>query len=229
MSSIRVLVVDDHAMFRRGLTDLLAEEADIEVVGEAGDSREAVRQVEALRPDLVCMDVNMPGSDGIATTAAVCERWPESKVLMLTVSEDPVTLFRSMAAGASGYVVKNAPPSQVLESVRQAAQGWVAIAPAVAPLFLQTLSGGQGAPRGTVEGVGRTARTELSRREVEVLRFVTRAYTNAEIAVGLGVSLDTVKSHVRSILSKLRVHSKREALQRARELGMLEVDEDRGG
>lgn len=227
MSAIRVLVVDDHSMFRRGLVDLLSDEDGVEVVGEAGDGRETLRQVETLRPDVVCMDVNMPEPDGIATTAAVSERWPGTRVLMLTVSEDPETLFRSMAAGASGYVLKTSSPGEIVDNLCRVAQGWVAIAPAVAPLFLQTLGEGREASEDLGRSEGAVTQTVLSRREAQILRFVTRAYTNAEIAAELDLSLETVRSHVRRMLDKLQVHSKREVVQRARELGLIGPDEPR--
>lgn len=218
MSPLRVLVVDDHALFRRGLVEMLAEEPDFQVVGEADGGREAVARAVALAPDVVLMDVAMPGTDGVAATAALCQREPPPKVLMLTVAEDSATLFRAMAAGARGYVLKTATPAEILDALRQVAQGWVVISPAMAPLLLAHLTeGGRGAPppvslRGPL--------TPLTPREQEVLRLIARGLTNQEIAQELVISVDTVKSHVRAILDKLQAGSKREAMIWARDQGM---------
>lgn len=218
MSPLRVLVADDHALFRRGLVELLAEEPDIQVVGEAADGREAVARAEALSPEVILMDVAMPGTDGVAATAALCQRESPPKVLMLTVAEDPDTLFRAMAAGARGYVLKTASPQEILEALRQVAQGWVVISPAMAPLLLGHLrGGGQGTPHPS--GL-QQPETPLTPREEEVLRLIARGLTNQEIAQELVVSVDTVKSHVRAILGKLQAGSKREAMAWARAQGI---------
>ena len=218
MSPVRVLVADDHALFRRGLVDLLAEEPDIEVGGEAADGREAVARAEALSPEVILMDVAMPGTDGVAATAALCQRESPPKVLMLTVAEDPNTLFSAMAAGARGYVLKTASPLEILDALRQVAQGWVVISPAMAPLLLGHLRQGEGralSPRSRQQ-----PQTPLTPREEEVLRLIARGLTNQEIARELVVSVDTVKSHVRAILDKLQASSKREAMAWARERGI---------
>ncbi|MFH1140333.1 MAG: response regulator transcription factor [Chloroflexota bacterium] len=218
MSPLRVLVADDHALFRRGLVDLLAEEPDIEVVGEAGDGREAVAQAEALAPEVILMDVNMPGSDGIAATAALCQRDPPPKVLMLTVTEDSDTLLRAMAAGALGYILKTASPQEILDALRQVAQGWVVISPAMAPLLLGHLRvGGRSAP--SLPSL-QQSETPLTPREEEVLRLIAHGLTNQEIAQELVISVDTVKSHVRAILGKFQASSKREVAAWARSQGI---------
>ena len=219
MSPVRVLVVDDHSLFRRGLLEMLGEEPDIQVVGEAANGREAVARAEVLAPDVIIMDVAMPGTDGVAATAALCQREPPPKVLMLTVAEDPDTLFRAMAAGARGYVLKTASPAEILDALRQVAQGWVVVSPVMAPLLLGHLSGGGwgGAqPPHTLLGL----QTALTPREEQVLQIIARGLTNPEIAEELVVSVDTVKSHVRAILDKLQAGSKREAMAWAREHGM---------
>jgi two-component system NarL family response regulator len=220
VSPLRVLVVDDHSLFRRGLLDMLAEEPDIQVVGEAADGREAVARAEALAPDIVLMDVSMPGINGVAATAALCQRDPPPKVLMLTVAEDSDTLFRAMAAGARGYVLKTTSPAEILDALRQVAQGWVVISPAMAPLLLAHLrEGGRGAPPpASLQG----PEIPLTPREEEVLRLIARALTNQEIAQELVISVDTVKSHVRAVLGKLQAGSKREAMVWAREQGLLD-------
>lgn len=218
MSPVRVLVVDDHALFRRGLVEMLGEEADIQVVGEAANGREAVARAEALAPDIILMDVAMPDTDGVAATAALCQREPPPKVLMLTVAEDPDTLFRAMASGARGYVLKTASPAEILDALRQVAQGWVVVSPVMAPLLLGHLrEGGRGVqPSYPLLGL----QTALTPREEQVLQIIARGFTNQEIAQELVVSVDTVKSHVRAILDKLQASSKREAAAWAREHGM---------
>ncbi len=218
MSPVRVLVADDHALFRRGIVDLLGDEPDIQVVGEAADGREAVARAEALAPDVILMDVAMPGTDGVAATAALCQREPPPKVLMLTVAEDPDTLFRAMVAGARGYVLKTASPQEILDALRQVAQGWVVISPTMAPLLLGHLRQGEG--RALSPRILPQPETPLTPREEEVLRLIARGLTNQEIAQELVVSVDTVKSHVRAVLGKLQASSKREAAAWAREQGM---------
>ncbi|MBI2919146.1 MAG: response regulator transcription factor [Chloroflexi bacterium] len=218
MSPLRVLVADDHALFRRGLVELLAEEPDIQVVGEAADGREAMARAEALAPEVILMDVAMPGTDGVAATAALCQREPPPRVLMLTVAEDSDTLFRALAAGARGYVLKTASPQEILEALRQVAQGWVVVSPAIAPLLASRLRGGE---RGASPSpYALPPQAGLTRREEEVLRLISRGLTNPEIAQELVVSPDTVKSHVRAILDKLQARSKREAMTWARKQGL---------
>ncbi|MBI4281927.1 MAG: response regulator transcription factor [Chloroflexi bacterium] len=217
MSPLRVLVVDDHALFRRGLVEMLGEESDIQVVGEAADGREAVAQAEALAPDVILMDVTMPGTDGVAATAVLCQRESPPRVLMLTVADDPYTLFLAMAAGAQGYVLKTGTPAEILDALRQVAQGWVVVSPAMAPLLLGQLRGsGQNAPL----QIPRSLQVALTPREEQVLHLIARGLTNREIAQELVVSVDTVKSHVRAVLGKLQAGSKREAMAWAREQGM---------
>jgi DNA-binding NarL/FixJ family response regulator len=182
LSQVRVLVVDDHALFRRGLVDLLASAEDVEVVGEAGGAIEALEKASALAPDVVVMDVRMPGVSGDMAVAMFAEQHPETKVLMLTVSEEPESLFQAMAAGARGYVLKTASPSDILEAFRQVSQGWVVISPAMAPLLLKHLTGGRDErPQATTPSA--EARSfGLTPREKDVLTLVARAYTNGEIA-----------------------------------------------
>lgn len=221
MSPVRVLVVDDHDLFRRGLVDLLAQAEDVEVVGEASNATEALAKAAALAPEVVFMDVQMPGLSGVEAVAALTQRHPEMKVLMLTVSEAPETLFQSLAAGARGYVLKTTSPAQILEAFRQVSQGWAVISPAMAPLLLEHLSQqGPEPPRPAPDEVD-TSSTGLTRRETEVARLIARGYTNTDIAAELSVSEDTVKTHVRNTLGKLQMSSKREVVARVAELGLL--------
>ena len=139
MDPIKVLVADDHDLFRRGLIEVLREEADIDVVGEARNGQEAVAKTGELAPDVVFMDLNMPEQNGIEATAYLNQSSPNVKVLVLTVSEEPTDLFRALGVGALGYVLKTASPRDILDALRQVHQGWVVISPSMAPRFLADL------------------------------------------------------------------------------------------
>ncbi|MCH8086291.1 MAG: response regulator transcription factor [Chloroflexi bacterium] len=214
MTKINVVVVDDHDLFRRGLIDVLSEEADINVVGQARDGIEAVERVEELSPDVVCMDLNMPNQGGIKTTAELASRCPDVKVLILTVSEEATDLFQALGMGALGYVLKTASPKEIVDALRQVHQGWVVISPAMAPRMLADL--------GTSESVRSMPQTrdasegyltQLTLREEEILRLVGQAMSNAEIARALVLSENTVKTHIKNILSKLHVKNRSQAAQ----------------
>ena len=140
MNRIRVLLVDDHDLFRRGLAEVLEEEPDIQVVGQARDGREASEKASELAPDAVFMDLNLPGQSGIESTAYLTQRWPQVKVLVLTVSEEPADLFRALGVGALGYVLKTASPKDIIDALRNVYQGWVVISPAMAPRFMADLA-----------------------------------------------------------------------------------------
>lgn len=223
MSRITVLVVDDHALFRRGLIEVLAEESDIEVVGEAADGHEAIEKAASLRPDVVFMDLNMPGQDGITSTAYLTQRWPDMKVLILTVSEEPSDLFDVLRVGARGYVVKTASTVEIADALRQVHQGWVVLSPAMAPRFLADLAQPSGPRSAPQSAQGKEAAAwQLTNRELEVLQLVARHLSNIEVASALVISENTVKTHIKSILSKLQAKSRREALVQAERFGLLE-------
>lgn len=223
MSQIRVLLADDHDLFRRGLAEVLEEEEDIEVVGQARDGREAVQRAEELRPDVVFMDLNMPGLGGIEATAYITQHWPDIKCLILTVSEEPGDLFRALGVGALGYVLKNAAPSNIVDSLRNVHQGYVIVSPHMAPRFLSELSQGSdsraaGAPSGP------KVETQLTLREQEILQHVSRGLSNAQIAGTLTVSENTIKTHIKNILGKLHSKNRSEAVAYAARLGFLKDD-----
>ncbi|MBM3943958.1 MAG: response regulator transcription factor [SAR202 cluster bacterium] len=221
MNTIRVLVVDDHDLFRRGLAEVLDEQAGIQVVGEASDGKEAVEKALATSPDVVFMDLNMPGQGGIEATAYIRQRWPEIKVLVLTVSEEPADLFKALSVGALGYVLKTANPREIVEALHQVHQGWVVVSPSMAPRFISEL----GRPSHTAP-MAESANSEeidaqLTLREQEILQLVARDMSNAEIAGDLVVSENTVKTHVKNILSKLHSKNRSEAVAYASRLGFL--------
>ena len=183
MSPIRVVVADGHDLFRRGLIEVLQEEPDIEVVGEAQHGGEAVERVNELAPDVVFMDLNMPGQSGIEATAYLNQSSSDVKVLVLTVSEEPADLFCALGVGALGYVLKTASPREIIDALHQVQQGWVVVSPAMAPRLLSELD-----QPGT-SGVGPrspssilAAETQLTLREQDVLKLVARGMSNAEIA-----------------------------------------------
>ena len=221
---IRVLVVDDHDLFRRGLTEVLEEEPGIQVVGEARNGQEGIDKAAELEPDVVFMDLNMPGQGGIETTAYITQRWKDMKVLVLTVSEEPDDLFRALGVGALGYVLKTASPTEITEALRQVQLGWVVVSPAMAPRFLAEMgSPSSPAPAPAAQSPGGTSAVDhqLTLREQEMLRQVARGLSNAEIGDVLVVSENTVKSHVKNILSKLQTKNRSEAVAYGASLGFL--------
>ena len=222
MNTIRVLVVDDHDLFRRGLIEVLDEESDMEVIGEARNGLEAIARVEELSPDVVFMDLNMPGQNGIETTAFLTQKWPDMKVLVLTVSEEAADLYSALRVGARGYVLKISNPQEIIDALRQVHQGWVVVSPAMAPRFLSELGepGSQG-PARTAEGLP-PRETQLTMREQEILRLVARGFTNANIVDELLVSENTVKTHIKNILGKLQMKNRSEAASYASRVGLTQ-------
>jgi len=213
-AAVRVLVVDDHALFREGLVGILDRQPDFEVVGQAGDGLEAIVKARQLRPDLVLMDVSMPGCDGIEATREIARAAPEVAVVMLTMRDDEDKLFDALRGGARGYLLKDIEAKTLLSLLRGAAKGHAAITPALAGRILsefQRLARNQRASGGAPPG----PTDDLTPREREVLGMIAEHATDKEIAASLAISLSTVKSHVRSILSKLHVHSRHEAARRA--------------
>jgi two-component system NarL family response regulator len=205
---IRVLIADDHALFRRGLTMVLVSEPGIEVVGEAQDGVEAVSRAEELAPDVVLMDVRMPRLSGIEATRAIRETAPTAKILMLTVSDEEDDLFDAIKAGANGYLLKEISIEEVADAVRAVVTGQSLISPSMASKLLNefnTLS-----KQATEKQ--RYATPRLTDRELEVLKLVAQGMRNSEIAESLYISENTVKNHVRNILEKLQLHSRMEAV-----------------
>ena len=218
MSRIRVLVVDDHPLFRQGLMEMLSEEEDIEVVGEAASGMEAIQKAGALSPDVVCMDLHMPEQGGIETTAYLVQQWPQIKVLVLTVSEEPASLIQVLGLGALGYVLKTASPQQIVDALHQVYQGWVVISPAMAPWLLADLQRvAEASPAHQSTGA---EERRLTNREQEILQKVGQGLSNIEIAAALVMSDNTVKTHIKSILAKLRLRNRSQAATYAARLGL---------
>jgi two-component system, NarL family, response regulator NreC len=202
---IRVLVVDDHAVVRSGLKLLLAAEDDIEVVGDAGNAEQATLRSELLRPDVVLLDVVMPGRSGIDATPEILERSPETKVLVLSMQDDPRYVREAFAAGASGYVLKEAADSEVVHAVREVADGGRYVNPELGA----RLAAADARARAEEEA------DPLSDREREVLRLLALGHTNQEIAKQLYISVRTAESHRAHIMQKLRLASRAELVRYA--------------
>ena len=217
---IRVVVVDDHALFRRGLDNVLSGEPDLEVVGEAADGLEALEVCAALAPDVVLMDVRMPGASGIEAARRIREARPETRVVMLTVSDDEEDLFEAVRAGANGYLLKEVSIDEVADAVRVVARGHSLVSPSMASKLLAEFN--RLAARS--ESRQRTDSASLTERELEVLRLVADGLTNREIARELFIAENTVKNHVRNILEKLHLHSRMEAVVFAMREKLLDVD-----
>jgi len=202
MQPLRLLLVDDHALFREGLISLLSYQNDFTIVGEAEDAESALVQAHALEPDMVLMDIELPGEDGVVATQRLKMEMPAVTVVMLTVRDDTQTLFEAIKAGAQGFLVKNVRSRELLEQLRGLAQGEAAISRRMAARILEEIRG-QTEPFGPEE--------ELTAREIEVLELVADRLSNAQIAQRLVVSEHTVKNHMKSILSKLHLRNRHQA------------------
>ncbi len=216
---IRVMICDDHALFRRGLIMVLEAEDDIEVVGEAEDGRDAVERVADIVPDVVLMDVRMPEIDGIEATRLIAERAPSAKILMLTVSDEESDLYEAIKAGATGYLLKEISIEEVASAVRAVVSGQSLISPSMASKLLTEFT--NLAKRADERTSVPTPR--LTERELEVLRLVAQGMSNREIAGELYISENTVKNHVRNILEKLHLHTRMEAVMYAVREKLLDI------
>lgn len=205
---IRVLVADDHVLFRRGLEMVLAAEDDIAIVGEAGDGAEAYARAVDLLPDVVLMDVRMPRRSGIEACSDIKSAVPSTRIVMLTISDEESDLFEAVRAGANGYLLKDVPGEEIAEGIRAVMDGQSLISPSMAGALLAEFAE---LSRRSAEAV-RVPVPRLTERELEVLRLVARGMANKEIAAQLFISENTVKNHVRNILEKLQLHSRMEAV-----------------
>lgn len=214
---IRVLVVDDHELFRRGIVVLLESDPNIEVIGQAGDGAEAVAIAGSSAPDVVLLDVRMPKLSGIEACAAIKEAVPAAQILMLTMSDEEADLYEAVKSGASGYLLKDSSLEEVAHAVRVVAEGQSLITPSMAAKLIDEFKQLSKADRSPVPGL------RLTDRELEVLRLVARGLNNREISQELFISENTVKNHVRNILEKLQLHSRMEAVMYAVREKLFEV------
>jgi DNA-binding NarL/FixJ family response regulator len=209
---IRALIVDDHALFRRGLEMVLAAEDDIELVGEASDGTEAVQKAGESLPDVVLMDIRMPKSSGIQACRAMKEVAPSAKIVMLTISDEEADLFEAIRAGASGYLLKDIPLDEVADVVRAVHGGQSLINPSMAAKLLTEFAALARREQEEQQPAERVPAPKLTDREMQVLKLVARGMNNRDIAKELFISENTVKNHVRNILEKLQIHSRMEAV-----------------
>jgi DNA-binding NarL/FixJ family response regulator len=214
---IRVAVVDDQELFRRGLTMLLSVEEDIEVVGEAGDGVAATELAAATVPDVVLMDVRMPKRSGIEACLAIKDVAPTARIIMLTVSDEEADLYEAVKNGASGYLLKDSSIDEVAQAVRVVADGQSLISPSMAIKLLDEFKQMSRSDRQQVPS------PRLTERELEVLKLVAQGLNNREIAKRLFISENTVKNHVRNILEKLQLHSRMEAVMYAVREKLLDI------
>lgn len=212
MEKIRVLIADDHTLFRYGLRAMLSSEADIEIAGEVTTGDEAVAAAAQLRPDVILMDINMPGISGIEATRRVARQHPEISILMLTMFDDN-SVFAAIRAGARGYVLKGATGAETLRAIRAVAGGEAIFSPAIASRLMEHFA----APRSTDS---EQPFPELSEREREILELIAQGLTNNTIAERIYLSPKTIRNQVSNIFDKLQVHDRAEAIVRAREAGL---------
>jgi len=217
MEPVKVLVVDDHALFRRGIVTVLANQENISVVGEANNGLEAIEKAAELAPDVIVMDLNMPQCNGLEATQVLQARMPQINILVLTVSENEADLFRAIKFGATGYILKNTEPEELVQAIAHIAQGGVIISPVMAAKLLTEF-------KGSATGVKAKAAVDeeaaLSPREDEVLRLVAQGATNKEIADSLFISENTVKTHLRNIMDKLHLANRSQAAAYAVKRGL---------
>lgn len=214
MTPIRLLVVDDHALFRTGLISLLAGMPEFDVVGEAGCGKEAIELVSQAKPDVVLMDVNMPGMGGVETVKAIKEA-EDPRIIMLTISKNDDDLFGAISAGADGYLLKNASPDELCKSILNVHAGMSVLSPDITRRVIQAVN---------IDQVNLSNRG-LSDREMDVLQCLAKGMTTSQVSTDLFISENTVKTHVRHILEKLEASNRAEAVSKAIHLGLIRQDE----
>ncbi|MGD8806155.1 MAG: response regulator transcription factor [Chloroflexota bacterium] len=213
--TIRVLIVDDHQLFRDGLRVLILSAADMEVAGEASTGKAAVQMAAESKPDVVLMDIQMPDMDGIEATKVLIERDPELNILMVTMFEDDQSVFAAMRAGARGYILKGAKHDEMLRAIRAVGSGEAIFSPGIASRMMAFFTTSRVA-------IPAEAFPDLTEREREVLELIAQGKSNAEIARALVISVKTVRNHASNIFNKLQVTDRAQAAIRAREAGLGE-------
>ena len=216
MTKIRVLLADDHAILREGLKALLGLADDIEVIGEAADGQEAIDRVAALGPDVVIMDVSMPGLGGLEATLEIRKQRPDTRILVLTQYEDPEYVRRFLQAGVSGYVLKKSAGADLAAAIRAAYRGGLVLDPEVAKAALR--------PQATTGAAGARPYETLTDREKQVLKLVAEGKSNKEVATILGISVKTAMSHREHLMEKLGLHSRTELIHFAIREGVVRVE-----
>ncbi len=207
---IRLVVVDDHSLFRRGLVSLLSEMEDFDVIGEASNGREALRVIADTNPDVILLDVNMPTMGGVDTLRALRKAGMETPVLMLTISQQSEDLIRAIQAGASGYLLKNTEPEILRKTIELVHIGEAVLAPEMTEHVFRLMRSGE-----------LNFNDLLSDRELDVLRLLARGSTTSQVATDLYISENTVKTHIRHIFEKLEVNNRAEAVAKATQMGLI--------
>ena len=218
MAPIRVLIADDHTLFRRGIAAALANQAELAVVGEAVDGLEAIKKAKELIPDVVLMDLNMPNCSGLEATQALQSEMPQVKILVLTVSDSESDLFAAIKFGARGYLLKKAEPEELAHAIISVAEGGVMVSPLMATKLLAEFND---LTAGAQKEVPEQAEAHLSPREGEVLQLVAKGSTNKEIADSLFISENTVKTHLQNIMEKLHLANRSQAAAYAVKKGLV--------
>jgi DNA-binding NarL/FixJ family response regulator len=213
MSTLTVLIVDDHPLFRKGLRTLLESMPDIEVIGEAISGKEAVEMATAHQPDVVLMDLQMPGGSGLAAIRELGKSSPNIRILVVTLFEDDESVFAALRAGARGYILKDADEEEMMRAIRAVGGGEAIFSAAIASRLMDYFAASRSL-------IPQEVFPELTEREREILTLIARGKTNAEIAAELTISLKTVRNHVSNIYSKLQVADRTQAAIRAREAGL---------
>jgi two-component system nitrate/nitrite response regulator NarL len=221
---VSLLLVDDHVLFRDGLVSLIAPQPDFQVVGQASTVREAIGLAQKLHPDIVLMDFTLPDGNGLEATQAILADRPETKIVFLTIHDDDVTLFKAIRAGAAGFVFKNTRASELLKRLREVARGEAGISPAIARRILEEFARTPASPAqlNTAQAGGLTV------REAEIVREIMCGASNREIAARLVISENTVKNHVRNVLTKLQLRNRREIGEYGRRRGLTPPPDSAG-
>lgn len=213
MEALRILIADDHPLFRHGVREVLNLAADVEVTGEATSGEETITQAEALQPDVILMDVNMPGVNGIEATRRILHDSPHIRILVVTMFEDDGTVFAAMRAGARGYILKDADKENILRAIQAVGNGEAIFSPTIATRLIDFFATQS-------SSLPKEVFPSLTEREREILQLIARGRSNTEMARELSLSPKTVYNYVSNILSKLQVADRAQAIIRAREAGM---------
>ncbi len=215
---IRILLADDHALFREGLKSLLESEPDFRVIGEASDGREALRAALEVRPDVILMDIQMPGLDGVEATKEILREDPEAKVVMLTMYRQDAYVFEAVKAGARGYLLKDASAQELIDAIRRVCSGEVLLDAELAERIIQDFHAKEGE-------IPKSKRAELTDREVQILRLLAQGSSNQEIADELGISEKTVRNRLSEIFAKLHLNNRTQAALYAIREGLADLED----
>lgn len=213
MAPIEVLIADDHPLFRKGMRTLLDSMPETDVIGEATSGQQAVEMALALKPDLILMDLKMPGGGGLSAIGQLSQHMPDARILVVTLFEDDESVFTALKAGARGYVLKDADEDEMMRAIQAVAQGEAIFSPAIASRLMDYFTATKTSPHAE-------AFPDLTEREREILALISRGRSNSEIAEELSISLKTVRNHASNIFNKLQVADRTQAAIRAREAGL---------